>query len=442
MMILTAMLIAASCGGVAPPSPPAWLGEVEMRPGYRVALAARDVPGVRHVETDGANRVFVSRPYAPPAEGERRSTRGEILTLRDRDGDGFLEWRETLVSGPVTLHGLCWVPDEPTPDKPVLPGAGWLWYATSGGVWKARDADGDGKAEENIEILKEGTLPSGGANWWRSVLVADIGGTPRILTGIGDTANITAEPESERQAVWSFSLDGTDKRLFVSGLRSTEKLRVRPGTDHVWGVDQGSDWFGRTLGEKPGAGGTGQPFTEAFPPDEINRYVEGGFYGHPYLVGDRVPRPEFAAKSDLAEWAAKTIAPETTLAPHAGAAGFCFLDPAIEARVAGRPTALPAELARASAGTDMIVACHGSWSTAAPAGYSLERVLFDPVTGKPLGTVMILRGVKRAADGTWTPLVRPVDVTHAADGSLLFTCDMNGVLLRVTGTPIAPPKVR
>jgi glucose/arabinose dehydrogenase len=274
------------------------------------------------------------------------------------------------------------------------------------------------------------------------VLVANIGGTPRILTGIGDTANITVEPESERQAIWSFALDGTDKRPFASGLRTTEKLRVRSGTDHVWGVDQGSDWFGRGLGEKPGEGGTGQPFTEAFPPDEINRYVQGGFYGHPYLVGDRVPRPEFASKSDLTEWAAKTIVPEATLPAHAGAAGFCFLDPAIEDHVAGRPTALPSELARNAPGADMIVACHGSWSTPSPAGYSLERVLFDPVTGTPIGTVTLLRGVKRSADGKWTPLVRPVDVAHLADGSLLFSCDMNGMLLRVVGTPIDPPKVR
>jgi glucose/arabinose dehydrogenase len=440
MPITTVMMIAVVQGYSASPQPPAWLGEVVMRPGYRVALAARDLPGIRHVETDRANRVFVSRPYAPPAEGERRSTRGEILTLRDRDGDGLFEWRETFVSGPVTLHGLFWVADESKPGMPALPGAGWLWYATSGGVWKARDADGDGKAEETVEILKEGSLPSGGANWWRSLLVANVGGTPRLLTGVGDTANITLEPETERQSIWSFALDGSDKRLFASGFRSTEKLLTRPGTAEVWGVDQGSDWFGRGLGEKPAEGVTGQPFTEMFPPDEVNRIIEGGFYGHPFLAGDRVPRPEFMARRDLAEWAAKTITPEAALPAHAGASGFCFLDPGIQARVAARPAALPREMTRS--GTDMIVACHGSWSTPRPAGYSLERILFDPVTDKPVGRVTILQGTKSAADGKWTPLVRPVDVTHAADGSLIFSCDMNGMLFRVTGTPIDPPKVR
>jgi len=188
------------------------------------------------------------------------------------------------------------------------------------------------------------------------------------------------------------------------------------------------------LGERPGEGGTGQPFSEKYPPDEINVYVEAGHYGHPFLVGDRVPRPEFAAKSDLVTWAAKTSVPAYSLTAHAGAGGFCFLDPAVVERLASRSGVLPVELnAGAGRAADMIVACHGSWSTTEPAGYSLERVLFDPVENRPVGHVTLVRGVVKGKDGKWKPLIRPVDVVHAADGTLLFSCDMNGVILRVSG---------
>jgi glucose/arabinose dehydrogenase len=431
MLALSRTVVAASVDTSS--DEPAWVKDLVVRPGYAVTLAADNLVGVRHLESDGAGRIYASRPYAPPAQGERRSTNGEILCLRDRDGDGYFEWRETFVTGPVTLHGLCFVPDAPLDGKPVPPGSGTLWYSTSGSIWKARDSDGDGKADLNIEVVKEGSLPSGGANWWRSVVVVD----GRLYTSIGDTANITDESESERQKIWSFSLDGADKRLFASGLRSTEKLRARPGskagTALLWGADQGSDWFGRVLGEKPGEGGTGQPFSERYPPDEINVYVEGGHYGHPFLVGDRVPRPEFSSKSDLVTWAAKTTVPAHNLPAHAGAGGFCFLDPVISARFAARPGVIPTESSKTGPAMDMIVACHGSWSTTEPSGYSLERVLFDQVEDRPIGHVTLVRGVVKGKDGKWRPLIRPADVVHAADGTVLFSCDMNGLILRVSG---------
>jgi glucose/arabinose dehydrogenase len=439
LTLLLAALSTAPQPAKAPP-PPTWLKDLTVRPGYTVSLAASDVSNLRHVESDGASRLFVSRPYAPPPEGQRRSTNGDILCLRDRDGDGFYEWRETFVTGPVTLHGLCFVQDSAAPGKPALPGAGWLWYSTSGSIWKARDNDGDGKADENIEVLKDGSLPSGGANWWRAILVTE----SRLFTAIGDTANITDESDTDRQKIWSFALDGSDKKLFASGLRSTEKLRLRPTGKprppaiELWGVDQGSDWFGRILGEKPGQNpdepGAGQPMTETLPPDEINVYTESSFYGHPFLVGDRIPRPEFAAKSDLADWAARTTSPKHSLPAHAGASGFCFLDPDITSRLAARPGALPNELG----GLDLVVACHGSWNTPNPAGYSIERVLFDPVEDRPIGHVTLVRGIRRTEDpatkrARWTPLIRPVDIVQAADGSLLFTCDMNNMILRISG---------
>ena len=40
-------------------------------------------------------------------------------------------------------------------------------------------------------------------------------------------------------------LKGKDKKLWCSGIRNTEKLVIRPGTDEIWGMDHGSDWFGK-----------------------------------------------------------------------------------------------------------------------------------------------------------------------------------------------------
>jgi len=44
-------------------------------------------------------------------------------------------------------------------------------------------------------------------------------------------------------------------------------------------MDHGSDWFGKPLEDKEDQG---QPITDLIPPCEMNRYVQGGFYGHPF----------------------------------------------------------------------------------------------------------------------------------------------------------------
>src|SRR5437660_1431776 len=107
------------------------------------------------------------------------------------------------------------------------------------------------------------------------------------------TDESTSAPE--RQKIWKFDLKGENKKLFCTGVRNTEKLRIRPGTKEIYGCDHGSDNFGLTLGEKKGY----QPLTDAMPPCEFNHYVEGGFYGHPFVVGNKVPRPEFEKKEDI-----------------------------------------------------------------------------------------------------------------------------------------------
>lgn len=47
--------------------------------------------------------------------------------------------------------------------------AGWLWFAKDGAILKARDTNGDGIADEEIEVINKDQIPSGGGHWWRPV---------------------------------------------------------------------------------------------------------------------------------------------------------------------------------------------------------------------------------------------------------------------------------
>lgn len=387
--ILPAFLLSLALIATASAQNPAYTTEgvpdFDVRPGYRVTMAADDIKGARFLEFDDKGTLFVSLPRE-----------GRILACRDEDGDGVYEKRTTFVEGWDTAHGMHFVD-------------GWLWFTQSRAIHRARDEDGDGVADTTETILGEGTLPGGGGHWWRPILVTD----QHIFTGVGDSGNIDDElTSSERQKIFRFNRDGSNKTLYATGIRNTEKLRLRPGTDEVWGCDHGSDWYGAFLERKPGID-HGQPITNRNPPDELNHYRLGEFYGHPFIVGDLLPRPEYFDREDLVELAAKTVWPEWNFGAHWATNGFCFIT----------GDHFPADHQG-----DLFAACHGSWNSSTKVGYRIERVLFDKVTGKPYGSLSIVGTL--GSDGN-TVLARPVDCVIAPDGALLWSCDHTGRIFRI-----------
>lgn len=351
---------------------------VWVREGYELTVAMTlDVPP-RFITMDDAGTLYISHPR-----------QGEIRAARDTDGDGVYDAVTIFVGDHPTVHGMQWH-------------AGELWFTQTGAIHRARDTTGDYVADAITTVIPEGELPKGGGHWWRSILVH--GG--RLYTSIGDSGNITDETETERQKIWSFTLDGSDKQLFASGLRNTEKLVVRPGTDEVWGMDHGSDWFGRPLGDRPGK----QPITDMNPPDEMNHYQRGGFYGHPFIVGNRLPRYEFMAKQGIIDLAEKTTPPAWSTGAHWAPNAMTFYT----------GEQFPAEIVG-----DAFVAFHGSWNRKVREGYQVARVLFEG--GKPYGQLPMATFLTDAGK----PLGRPVDVLVDRDGTLLISDDFGKRIYRL-----------
>jgi glucose/arabinose dehydrogenase len=352
-----------------------------VRPGYRVTLAAQDLGEARFLAFDDGGTLYVSQPK-----------KGAIVALRDEDSNGSFEYAAPFVDGKPFVHAMQFR-------------EGWLWFATTGGIFKARDKDNDGAADEVVTIIEEGKLPGGGGHWYRALLVTD----DAIYTSIGDSSNISDETQTERQKVWRFDHNGGNKTLFATGVRNTEELQLRPGTSEIWGWDHNSDNFGAKFGE----GKDKMPITDSYPPEEFNRYVEGGFYGHPFVVGLRMPRPEFADRKDILDLAAKATPPEWTFGAHWAVNGWTFLT----------KDAFPGHKG------DAVTAAHGSWNSSKKVGYRVDRVLFDAWTGKPYGSHMLVGTL--GPDGNEV-LARPCDVAEAPDGSVFFSCDMTNRVYRLS----------
>lgn len=357
-----------------------------VRDGYALSVAVDAIITPRFIAMGPGNTLFVSVPKD-----------GKILACKDSDGDGKYETLTPFVEGrnPNTiLQGMQWHD-------------GWLWFAQLNSISKARDTNGDGKADEVIQVLGPDQLPTGarGGHMWRALLIHK----GRIYTHVGDQTNATDEPidASERKKIWTFALDGSDKKLFSSGLRNTEKFAVRPGTDEIWGVDHDIDMVGWKLeGDRTKYG---QPITDHNPPAELNHYVEGGFYGHPWILGKNQPNLNFLDHPRLIEYASMTKIPEWLLPSHCSANALTFYTGDKIPGVHG----------------DAFVAQKGGWNATAKVGYCLSRILFED--GHPYGELKMVSFLKNGTE----ILGRPTDCTQAPDGSILFSDDTGNLVYRL-----------
>jgi glucose/arabinose dehydrogenase len=393
LVVIAAALAAcwAACGRSRPPVEALTVTQVEtpdvdpgiqVRAGYELTVAVPSVENARFMEMGPEGELYVSQPNL-----------SQITHCRDADGDGVYEELTPFVQDRQSVHAMQWHD-------------GWLWLAYAGTISRARDTDGDGTADEEEQIIGDGVLVPGGGHWWRSLLVLD----GRIYTSIGDSGNITDERDTKRQKIYSYSIDGGDEQLFCSGIRNTEKLVVRPGTSEIWGMDHGSDWFGGVM-ERRGVEGRPeqQPITDLNPPDEMNHYVDGGFYGHPFVVGSKLPRYEYMDREDIVELADATIPPEWPTGAH------------------WAPNAMEFYTGDQFPGAhgDAFVAYHGSWNRSVRSGYCVSRVYFED--GHPWGEQVYAKFV--GDDGE--VYGRPVDVVMEPDGSLLISEDWGNRVYRL-----------
>ena len=302
-----------------------------------------------------------------------------IILLRDADGDGTAETRETFLDGLSQPFGM------------VLLGE-TFYVGNTDGVVAFPYAAGATKITAKGKKLCD--FKPGG-HWTRSLLPSADG--RRLYAGVGSLSNIGDEGmavEEGRAAVWELDLATGKARVFASGLRNPVGLAWEPVTGALWTV----------VNERDGLG-------DETPPDYLTSVVDGGFYGWPYcywdrIVDDRVPQdPAMVAKA---------LTPDYALGGHTASLGLCWMP-------AGT---LPGY------GDGMVIGQHGSWNRSNLSGYRVVHVPFEG--GRPSGPPRdILSGF--LAPDEKVSYGRPVGVTLGPDGGLLVADDVGNVIWRVTG---------
>lgn len=306
-----------------------------------------------------------------------------ITLLRDADGDGVAETRDTFLAGQSQPFGMALLGDtfyvgntdallafDYTPGATTLSGTG-----------------------RPIASFKPG------GHWTRSLLPNADGS--KLYVGVGSLSNIAEsgfEVEEGRACIYEVDVASGTCREFAGGLRNPVGLAWEPTTGALWTV----------VNERDGLG-------DETPPDYLTSVRAGGFYGWPYsywggTVDDRVPQ-DAAAQALVA----RATAPDYALGGHTASLGLCWLP-------AGTLPGFP---------DGMVIGQHGSWNRSTLSGY---QVIFVPfVNGKPSGPPRQILGGFLAPDERES-YGRPVGVTIGPDGqSLLVADDVGNAIWRVTG---------
>jgi glucose/arabinose dehydrogenase len=362
--------------------------------GFTINVFAAEVHAPRRLAiapggTPGSYDVFVAE-----------SNHNRISILRDSNGDGKVDARFTFTDNVSQPYGLAFWPA-------TAPGGGWLYVGNTGSVVRFPYRNGETKATGNPQHITDLTRGGYNQHWTRNLLFSP--DYSRLFVTVGSSCNVCEEDDSQRAAISVMKPDGSQRRVFASGLRNPVGMDWRPGTQELWTVVNERDYRGPDQ-----------------PPDFLTLVRDGAFYGWPYVMtdidGHMLPDKQFEREG----WAklSQTTPPTVPVQAHSAALGLAFYPPAskFKSGAAGLHP-FPAEYFG-----DAFLAYHGSWNRPQRTGYKIVRVHFN--NSRPVSVTDFVAGFlqNEAVSG------RPVDVQVAPDGSLLFSDDAGGRIYRVSYT--------
>ncbi|HLF52543.1 sorbosone dehydrogenase family protein [Flavobacterium sp.] len=310
-----------------------------------------------------------------------------ITLLRDTDKDGVVDLRETfLKEGLSQPFGMLVI-------------GNWFYVANTDAVLRYPYVPGQTKITGKGEKIVD--LPAGKHNrhWTRNIIAnAD---NSKIYIAVGSGSNIAEEGitnEILRACILEVNPDGSELRVYASGLRNPVGMGWAPDTKTLWTVVNERDGLGENL-----------------VPDYLTSVKENGFYGWPYVYFGQ--NEDIRVKEKKPELVKKTIVPDMAMGPHTASLGLAFYT----------GNSFPEKYRNGA-----FIAQHGSWNRKILSGYKVVFVPFKD--GKPSGkyedflTGFIVDPNKDKVYG------RPVGVVFMLDGSLLLTDDKTNTVWRVSAS--------
>lgn len=197
-----------------------------------------------HIVHDRTMEALAFTALAVVPDGALYATRplsGEVMVIRDTDGDTLPDAMETFAAGLSLPNGLAYH-------------EGALYVAGGANLYRV---SADGQATVLVDDLPSGTgFGAGGLA---------VGKDNRLYIAVGAPCDNCAYDEPERGAILSMDMDGGDRQVLAAGFRNPADVAFF--RDQLWTLDSA-------------------PYrNQRIATDELNRVRAGGWYGFPYCLG-------------------------------------------------------------------------------------------------------------------------------------------------------------
>jgi glucose/arabinose dehydrogenase len=376
-------------------------------PGLKVNAFASGLDHPRWLYRLPNGDVLVAETNSPPREGGGIAGRvmgyllnkggagvpsaNRITLLRDANGDGVAEVKQTFLTGLNSPYGM------------ALLGS-YLYVANTDALVRYPFTPGQTRIDAKPETVIK--YPGGGNHWARNVIVAEDGKT--LYLAVGSSSNIAdngLDAEKFRANILQVFPDTKTFRVYAAGTRNPNGLALEPKTKALWTVVNERDMLGSDT-----------------PPDYLSAVEAGDNFGWPWFYWGGYPDHRVKPQNPgLQEYVKR---PDYALGPHVAALGLAFAE---DAR-------LGPQFADGA-----FIGEHGSWNRLPVSGY---RVIYVPFgdNGFPAKGAKAIDVLSGFLDAKGQARGRPVGVTFDATGSLLVADDVGNVIWRVSSaTPIPAP---
>ncbi|MDH3257914.1 MAG: sorbosone dehydrogenase family protein [Deltaproteobacteria bacterium] len=299
---------------------------------------------------------------------------GKVYAISDTDGDNRADEVVTIASGLNMPNGVAFR-------------KGALYVACLNRVIRFDNIETRLKNPPAFQVLYD-QLPRDRHHGWKFIRFGPDG---YLYVPVGAPCNVCEKDDERYASILRMGPDGHGVEVFAAGVRNTVGFDWHPETGELWFTDNGRDWLGDDL-----------------PPDELNRApVKGLHFGFPYCHGGDIPDPKFGKKRRCEEF----VPPEIKLGPHVASLGMRFYTGGM----------FPKKYRQ-----QIFIAEHGSWNRSVPIGYRISLVELEG--NRAVRYSVFAEGWLQGS----RPFGRPVDVLVKADGSLLISDDLAGVIYRIS----------
>ena len=352
-----------------------FLEKIVLPEGFEIKIYADDVENARSMAISPSGTIFV---------GNRN--KDNVFALKDTDGDNVIDKKYLITNKLKNMPNGVAFHD------------GDLYVAEVNKIWKFENIEENlsyaDKFDEYLEepILISDDFPSDRHHGWKYI---SFGPDGKLYVPVGAPCNICESRDEIYASITRMNPDGSNREIYVKGVRNTVGFTWHPETKQLWFTDNGRDMLGDNI-----------------PPCELNKVTgKDQHFGYPYCHGDDIGDPEFGGEYSCSDF----VMPAQNLDPHVAPLGLKFYTGKM----------FPDEYKG-----DIFIAEHGSWNRSKKIGYRISRVKIE--NNKSVGYETFIYGwLDDDEQEAWG---RPVDILILEDGSMLISDDKANAIYRVTYT--------